>query len=68
MTALYGGDWSASHSDRFPRGKVTKKNPLDRRIGGAQIRCGYDAEKEGFFTPLLIYTLHCSAQFSYNDY
>jgi hypothetical protein len=52
----------------FPLGKVTKKSLLDRRIGGPQIRCGCDAEKEGFFTPLLTYTLHCSAQSSYNDY
>jgi len=43
LTVLNGGEWSASHPDRFtPRGKRL----LDRRLGGPQSRSGHGSEEK----------------------
>jgi hypothetical protein len=45
-SALAGGEWSASRTGRFTHRGISLRCPLDRRLGGPQIRSGRRGEKK----------------------
>jgi hypothetical protein len=51
-TALNGGEWSTSSSNRFTPGGKSSRNPLDMRLGGSQSRSGLYREYEKNHLPL----------------
>jgi len=46
ISALDGGEWSASRPDHFTHREKAPGIPLDRRLGGPQSRCGRGGEEK----------------------